>query len=185
MECYCRMVNVIEGIGGGLCQLSNFLYWIFLHTPIETIERYHHSMDVFPDSGRILPFGGGATVFYNFIDVKVRNVSMHPLQLKIWLTDSHLKGQVLSPEPIPQKFHVFERNHFFVKRGKRYFRYNEIYRETKIDGRTERIEKITANFAPVLYDVTDEYLRTNNFEVLDFTDRKLGISGGGQEPASV
>lgn len=162
--------KVIEGIGGGLCQLSNFLYWIFLHAPIETVERYHHSMDVFPDSGRTLPFGGGATILYNFIDLKVKNTSAYPLQLKIWLTDNHLKGQILSPHPLPEKFHVFEKNHFFIKRGKKYFRYNEIYKETKVDGKVVKTEKITTNFAPVLYDVTKEYLQKNNFKVLDFTN---------------
>jgi len=168
--------KVIEGIGGGLCQLSNFLYWIFLHAPIETVERYHHSMDVFPDSGRTLPFGGGATILYNFVDLKVKNISTYPFQLKIWLTDNHLKGQILSPRPIPQKFHIFEKNHFFIKRGKRYFRYNEIYKEIKIGGQVEKIEKITTNFAPVLYQVTEEYLQKNNFKVLDFTNREIKIS---------
>lgn len=165
--------KVVKGLGGGLCQLSNFLYWIFLHSPVETVERYHHSMDVFPDSGRILPFGGGATVLYNFIDLKVKNVSVQPLQLKIWLTDNHLKGQILSSGTLLQKFHVFEANHCFVKRGKQYFRYNEIYKETRIRGEVDRIEKITTNFAPVLYEVTEEYLEANNFKVLDFTNRPL------------
>lgn len=168
--------KVIEGIGGGLCQLSNFLYWIFLHVPIETVERYHHSMDVFPDSGRTLPFGGGATILYNFIDLKVKNTSTYPLQLKIWSTDNHLKGQILSPRSIPEKFHLFEKNHFFIKRGERYFRYNEIYKETKVDGKSVKIEKITTNFAPVLYHITDKYLQKNNFKVLDFTNREIKIS---------
>ncbi len=168
--------KVIKGVGGGLCQLSNFLYWIFLHSPFEIIERYHHSMDVFPDSGRVLPFGSGATVLYNFVDLKARNISSYPLQLKIWLTDKHLKGQILSPQPIPEKIHVFEKNQFFIKRGRRYFRYNEIYREVKIKGKVVRVEKITTNFAPVLYKVTPQYLKKNNFQVLDFTNKKIKIS---------
>lgn len=165
--------KVVRGIGGGLCQLSNFLYWIFLHIPIEIIERYHHSMDVFPDSGRTLPFGGGATILYNFIDLKVKNISSQPLQLKIWLTDDHLKGQILSPQVHPQKFHILEKNHCFIKRGEKYFRYNEICRETKINGELEKTEKITTNFAPVLYQVTDEYLQKNNFRFFDFTGREI------------
>lgn len=39
-----------SGIGGGLCQLSNLIYWITLHTPLEVTERHRHSYDVFPDS---------------------------------------------------------------------------------------------------------------------------------------
>ncbi len=168
--------KVVEGIGGGLCQMSNFLYWMFLHAPTETVERYHHSMDVFPDSGRTLPFGGGATILYNFVDLKVKNISTYPLQLKIWLTDHYLKGHILSPHSIPKKFHVFEKNHCFIKRGKQYFRYNEIYKETKINGEVKKVEKITTNFAPVLYEVTEEYLQNNNIKVLDFTNREITIS---------
>ena len=164
--------QVVEGLGGGLCQLSNFLYWIFLHAPIRTIERYHHSLDVFPDSGRVLPFGGGATVLYNFIDLKIKNISDQPLQLKLWLTDNHLKGQILSPQIIPLKFHILEKNHYIIKRGQKHFRYNEIYRETIVAGRVVKTERITANFAPIVYKVTDEYLKRNNFQVLDFTDRR-------------
>jgi vancomycin resistance protein VanW len=167
--------KVVEGLGGGLCQLSNFLFWIFLHAPVEIVKRYHHSMDVFPDSGRTLPFGSGATILYNFIDLKLKNISTCPLQLKIWLTDNHLKGQILSPQPLPQKFHAFEKNHRFIKRGDKYFRFNQIYREEKIHGKSLKIEKITTNFAPTLYKVTDEYLQKNNFEVLDFTGLKMKI----------
>lgn len=35
------------GMGGGLCQLSNLIYWMTLHTPLTIIERYRHSYDVF------------------------------------------------------------------------------------------------------------------------------------------
>ncbi|MFZ4648714.1 MAG: VanW family protein [Patescibacteria group bacterium] len=163
--------KVVEGLGGGLCQLSNFLYWIFMHAPFETIERYHHSLDVFPDSGRVLPFGSGATILYNFVDLKVKNISASPLQLKIWLTDNHLKGQILSPNQINLKFHLFEKNHFFIKKGQDYFRYNEIYQETKTNGQSKSIKKITTNFAPVLYQVNQEYLLENNYKTLDFTSK--------------
>ncbi len=162
--------KVIEGVGGGLCQLSNFLCWILFHAPIEVVQRHHHSMDVFPDSGRVLPFGTGATVLYNFIDLKVRNISKSPLQLKIWISDTHLKGKILSPSIVAEKFHIIEKNHFFVKRGEKYFRYNEIYRETRIEGKTKKLEKVMTNFAPVLYEVTDDYLKKNNYNTLDFTE---------------
>ena len=165
--------KVIVGVGGGLCQLSNFLYWIFLHAPVEVIERHHHSKDIFPDSGRTLPFGSGATIFYNYVDLKVKNLSSQPLQLKIWLTDNHLKGQILSTQPPKEKFHVFEKNHFFVKRDDKYFRFNEIYRETKVQGSINKVEKVATNFAPVLYELTPTYIPSNNFQVLDFSKRKV------------
>ncbi len=154
------------GVGGGLCQLSNFLFWIFLHTDIEVIERYHHSVDAFPDSGRTLPFGSGATIFHNFVDLQIKNISQHPLQIKLWLTDKCLKGQVLSDSPAVKKFHLQEKNHFFVYSQGQYFRYNEIHRITYIGGKKVREEEIVKNFAPVKYKVTKEYLRENGYEII-------------------
>ncbi len=53
------------GVGGGLCQLSNLIYWMALHTPLTITERWRHTHDVFPDANRTQPFGSGATVVYN------------------------------------------------------------------------------------------------------------------------
>ena len=61
------------GVGGGLCQLSNLIYWMTLHTPLTVVERWRHSYDVFPDAERTQPFGSGATVAYNHIDLQIRN----------------------------------------------------------------------------------------------------------------
>lgn len=40
--------KVQRGVGGGLCQLGNLLYWITLHSPLTIQERWRHSFDVFP-----------------------------------------------------------------------------------------------------------------------------------------
>lgn len=152
--------KVSQGIGGGLCQLSNFLFWILLHADVEIVERKHHSVDAFPDSGRTLPFGSGATVFYNYIDLKMCNVSDRPLQIKIWLTDTQLKGQILSDMPARTKFHLVERNHCFVRSGSRYYRYNEIMREAHREGVKVAEELIVVNCAPVIYPITEEYIRS-------------------------
>ena len=161
--------RVVEGVGGGLCQLSNFLFWIFLHADVKIVERHHHSLDVFPDSGRVLPFGSGATIFFNFLDLKMKNVSKHPLQLKMWLTDTHLKGQLRSTVPGEKKFHVYEKHHIFIKRGEKYFRYNQLWRQTKKDGHIVVDEHVLTNFAPVLYKVTHASLKNNGHELIDLT----------------
>jgi vancomycin resistance protein VanW len=137
---------------------------------MEIIERSHHSMDVFPDSGRVLPFGSGATIMYNYIDLKAKNTSSFPLQLKIWMTESHLKGQVVSNVPSREKYHIFEKDHYFIKRGEKYFRYNEIYREITMDGQTSGVELIARNFAPILYEFDEKYLANNGYAMINFTD---------------
>jgi vancomycin resistance protein VanW len=159
--------QVSEGLGGGLCQLSNFLFWIFLHANMEVLERHHHSVDAFPDSKRTLPFGSGATVFSNYLDLRMRNISPYPLQLKLWLTETCLKGQLRSTRPALQKFHVLERNHCFAYKNGRYYRYNEIYRQTLVNGSLTREEPVGVSFAPVVYPVTDEYLAERGYETVE------------------
>ncbi len=155
-----------RGIGGGLCQLSNFLFWILIHADIEIIERHHHSVDVFPDSARTLPFGSGATIFDNYLDLKLKNVSGRPLQIKLWLTETCLKGQILSDRPAEKKFHIVEKGHCFIERNGRYFRYNELYRETLKNGVKAGEERIITNFAPVIYPVTEGYLSEHGYHLL-------------------
>jgi vancomycin resistance protein VanW len=163
--------KVVEGVGGGLCQMANLLYWMFLHCEVEVVERYHHSRDVFPDSGRVLPFGSGATILYNFVDLKIKNTSDQSIQLKVWLTDKHLKGQIVSEKSFRSKFHITERNHYFVQRGGQYFRFNELWREEFIEGNLVWEEKVTTNFAPVLYSLTKEHINNYDFKVVDFSDK--------------
>lgn len=155
------------GIGGGLCQLSNFLHWIFLHTNVEIVERYHHSVDAFPDSGRTIPFGSGATVLCNYVDLKIKNLSNNPLQIKLWLTKKSLKGQILSNHPSEIKFHLKEKNHSIIKNKGLYFRFNEIYREMFIRGKKINEEKITKNFAPIVYPIDANYITKNNINLIE------------------
>ena len=160
--------TVTKGVGGGLCQLSNFLFWSFLHADVEIVERHHHSMDIFPDSGRTLPFGSGATVFDNYLDLQAKNVSSHPLQIRLWLTEDSLKGQLLSDAPAEKKFHISERNHCFIRKGDRFFRYNELFRETYKDGIKLDEKQIIVNFAPVTYTVTEAYLKGLDYRLITY-----------------
>jgi len=49
------------GIGAGICQISNLIHWLVIHSLFTVTERYHHSFDFFPDDGRVLPFSSGAS----------------------------------------------------------------------------------------------------------------------------
>ncbi|MBD2081523.1 VanW family protein [Leptolyngbya sp. FACHB-17] len=145
--------EVKTGIGGGLCQLANLLYWMALHTPLTVIERHHHSFDPFPDENRTLPFGSGAGIFYNYIDLRFYNPTDQPFQIRVWLTGNHLKGAVYTDPNWPYTYHVFERNHRFIQKNDRAYRFNEIWR-SRIDKRTGNHldeELLITNFAEVKY----------------------------------
>ena len=94
--------------GGGMCQLANLIHWMVLHSPLDIIERHHHSLDLFPDSGRQVPFGTGASIFYNYLDYQFKNNTNVHFQLKIWVTDKHIKGELLSSEELLYSYHIYE-----------------------------------------------------------------------------
>lgn len=132
--------EVVEGVGGGLCQLANLLHWMALHSPLVITERYHHSFDAFPDSGRVLPFGSGATIFYNYIDLKFFNPTEQCIQICVSLDETHLLGEFRAKEPFPYSYKVIERNHRFtyIAHEKKYYRENALYQQ-KFDRKTGRL----------------------------------------------
>ena len=142
------------GIGGGICQISNLIHWLVIHSPLTVVERYHHSYDPFPDDGRVLPFGSGATVFYNYRDYQFKNNTNYTFQINLWLTDKCLEGELRIDKELDFAYHVIEKDHEFIKQGGQFFRKNEIWRNkiAKFEGgKILETELITKNFARVAY----------------------------------
>ncbi|MGE5676282.1 MAG: VanW family protein [Mycobacterium leprae] len=141
------------GTGGGLCQLSNLLYWMALHSPLRAVERHHHSFDAFPDAFRVVPFGTGACVFYNYVDLRLYNPTEITFQFRIVVGEQHLKGELLADRELPVTYEIHERGHRFVQVGQRTYRENEIWR-SQIDRATGAAldeQKLMHNFCEVKY----------------------------------
>ncbi|MFV0388460.1 MAG: VanW family protein [Pyrinomonadaceae bacterium] len=148
---------VVCGIGGGLCQLANLLYWMALHTQLTVSERHHHSFDPFPDENRTLPFGSGASVFFNYVDLRFFNNTKSTYQLRVWVSENHLCGKILVDREPVESFHIIEKKHRFLTKGQQNFRENEIWRR-KVDKRTGNTlgeEMLIKNFAEVKYKLED------------------------------
>jgi len=142
------------GIGGGICQISNLIHWLVIHSPLTVTERYHHSFDPFPDDGRVLPFGSGATVFYNYRDYQFTNNTDHTFQINLWLTDKCLDGELRIDTELDYAYHVIEKDHQFLKLEGQFYRKNEIWRDKILkfkSGEIVNTELITKNFARVAY----------------------------------
>ena len=142
------------GIGGGICQASNLIYWLVLHSPLTVLERHHHSFDPFPDNGRVLPFASGATVMYNYRDLQFRNDTPHTFQINLWMDKKCLNGELRSGVRPKWSYSVFEKNHRFIRRQSKVFRTNELWRKVmdiQQGGQIIRKEFIVRNFAEVKY----------------------------------
>lgn len=141
------------GVGGGLCQLSNLIYWMTLHTELTVTERYRHSHDIFPDSNRTQPFGTGATCSYNFLDLQIYNSTDHDYQLVIYLTDENLVGEWRSSVLSIKKYEVYEKEHSITPSlfgG--YIRNNIIHRKVYDNIGLIKDEYITENHAYMTYE---------------------------------
>lgn len=149
--------KVITGVGGGLCQLANMLYWIFLHSPITVLEHHHHSYDIFPDSGRVLPFGSGASVFYNYIDLQFLNATKYSYRLNFWIKDGYLHGDLHSNTNMPYSYSVTEKDHHFYKEDNKVYRHNVLYKQVfdKSSGNLLEEHLIRKNDAKVLYQIEE------------------------------
>lgn len=145
--------EVKEGTGGGLCQLSNLLHWMVLHSPLIIKERAHHSFDPFPDNGRVLPFGSGAAVFYNYVDLQFVNNTPYVFQIRLNLTETHLKGELRSNNELTHSYHIYEKGDHFQLIGNKHYRKNEIWRKVFDKNTGNLLEKqlMIKNYAEVKY----------------------------------
>ena len=141
------------GVGGGLCQLSNLIFWMTLHTPLTVDERYRHSHDVFPDSNRTQPFGSGATCAYPHRDLMITNDTARTFQLRLRVGEEYLEGEWRCDYEPYVRYRVVERDHeirpeYFGG----YSRHNRLYRQTlNPDGKVLCDELIVENHALMMY----------------------------------
>ena len=140
-------------VGGGLCQLSNLIFWMTLHTPLTVVERYRHSHDVFPDTNRTQPFGSGATCAYPHRDLMIRNDTEQPFQLCVQVGKQVLKGEWRAPAPPVCRYEIVERNHRMDQASwGGYVRHNELYRRIyDLEGGLLEEEFLFANDAIMMY----------------------------------
>jgi vancomycin resistance protein VanW len=141
------------GIGGGICQLANLLHWMVLHSPLTVTQRSTHSFDPFPDNGRVLPWGVGCSIVYNYVDLQFRNDTDQTFQLRVDVGDRYLEGEIRADVASMESYRVFAKEERFLRAKADYFRRNEIWR-TVIDrrtGTTIKNELLRENVALVKY----------------------------------
>ena len=152
-----------RGIGGGMCQFTNLIHWMVLHTPLEIVEKHHHAQDLFPDYHRQTPFGTGTSIVYNYLDYRFHNPTDQTYQLVVDTDAVYLNGEIRATAPLPYKVHLHTRDECFVREADGVYRCGTVVR-TVNDRRTGKVlreEVIQRNHARVCYDteglrVTDE-----------------------------
>lgn len=154
--------NPSSDIGGGMCQFTNLIHWLVLHSPLTICEHHHHDgVDLFPDFGRVVPFGTGTSILYNYKDYRFKNDTPYTFQLTVYTDDTYLIGNLLCSDHMQNTYHIKVRDEFFSRENGIVYRNNKIYRETidVITGNVIERQLIKTNHAKVMYDTSDLKIR--------------------------
>lgn len=68
--------QVVDGLAGGICQISSTLYNAVVKANLEIVERRNHSFTT-----SYVPAGKDATVVYGVIDFKFKNTRTYPVKI--------------------------------------------------------------------------------------------------------
>lgn len=119
--------------GGGLCHLSNLLFWLFLHTPLTIVERHPHQIKDFPSPDEDEPDGVDATVSEGWLDLKVKNNTGCTFQIEISIDGPYIYGRIFVDRAIGHRYEVINRDkRFFQKDGKTFERVSVCRQEIDI-----------------------------------------------------
>lgn len=151
-----------SGVGGGMCQMTNMIHWLVLHSPLTITEHHHHdSLDLFPDFGRVIPFGTGTSIKYNYLDYRFRNDTEAVWQLVIYTDATHLHGELRSDRPTELSYHIHAEDEYFSREDGVVYRNGTVVRDSidKRTGNRAASEVIKTNHARVMYDTAGLEIR--------------------------
>ena len=146
-----------EGVGGGMCQFTNLLHWLVLHSPLTVVERHHHAQDLFPDHGRQIPFGTGTSIFYNYLDFRFRNDTDDTYQILVHSDGTYLCGELRCSAAQPCAVHIRTEGERFVREADgAVYRCGTVVRRfvDKRTGLETASDVVQVNHARVVYDVS-------------------------------
>ena len=83
----------VDGIGGGVCQISSTLYMALLFSEMEIVERRNHSLRV-----GYIDWAMDATLAGTWIDLRWRNNSDHPVTVEATVANGQVVINILGNE---------------------------------------------------------------------------------------
>lgn len=86
--------ETVQGMGGGVCQVSSTLYSAALYADLEIVSRKNHSMTV-----AYVPKGQDATVSYGTIDFKFKNSMEYPIKIVASASGGKMSVSIMGTKP--------------------------------------------------------------------------------------
>lgn len=82
--------QMVDDIGGGICQVASTLYNASIRAELPVIERHPHSINV-----KYVPNGRDAAIVYGSMDLKFKNNRLNPIGISSKVEDNQLMVAIL------------------------------------------------------------------------------------------
>lgn len=93
--------ELVEGIGGGICQTSSTLFNAIDQVGVNYIEWHHHSISI-----GYVPVGRDATVSYGGLDFRFQNKQDVPLLIKAYVNGGSITVEIRTSQENASKLNV-------------------------------------------------------------------------------
>lgn len=124
--------------GGGLCQLSNLLFWVLLHSPLVIVERQTHKVKDFPTLRNTEPEGVDATISEGWIDLKMKNETDVTFQIGVAFDAEHIAVTLHADRPLPAVHEIEGKGLTYYRKDEKVYQQIAIYRR-EIAARTQEV----------------------------------------------
>lgn len=102
--------ETIPAYGGGLCQLSNLLFYLFLHSPLTITERHGHRIKEFPEISNDALKGVDATIAEGWLDLKVCNDTNRTFQVGLSMEEGKIIAALYCDKEIEFDYEIQNEN---------------------------------------------------------------------------
>jgi vancomycin resistance protein VanW len=124
--------------GGGLCQMSNLLLWVLVHSPLTIVERHAHGSREFPVPQGAVPEGVDATISEGWLDLKFKNETDMVFQIGIAFNEEYIIGSLFADKPLPFTYEIVGKDLSYFRKNGAVHQKTSIYRR-EIDNETKQV----------------------------------------------
>ncbi|HWP22256.1 MAG TPA: glycopeptide resistance accessory protein VanW [Candidatus Cryosericum sp.] len=115
--------------GGGLCQMSNSLFWMFLNSPLTIVERHGHAVKDFPEPPSDAPNGVDATISEGWLDLKVKNETDAIYQIGISFDEAFITARIYASRDDGVRFRAVSQTPRYIRENGKVIELVDIVRQ--------------------------------------------------------
>lgn len=156
--------KIVARKGGGLCHLSNLLYYLFLMSPLDVVERHGHKVKSLPNPDKDSLEGVDATINSGWLDLRVKNNTNNTYQIDISFDDKYMYGKILSDKESKVEYEIINDDFKYIRRNGKVYESVSVIRleKDKKSGKVIKRKKLYDEVVCVTYPVLENEIVEEN-----------------------